>query len=183
MASPESQAGSCWGQILPLGNRNESNWSPGLPAWEGNPGSKKTSVSWGHPGQAGAGAEEPVPPVELPAPCGQSCSLPGSLHPVGSHSVQARLQVLESKHRVRVELESGQRISSNQRGCHIYMLPGKIRNGRRLLKRVVRTGFSQEGTPAQRESEAGGGSAPHTDCPCPKLLCCSASGPQFPDQG
>lgn len=36
------------------------------------------------------------------------------------------------------------------------MLPGKIRNNRRLLKRVVRTGFSQEGTPEQRQNEAGG---------------------------
>ena len=35
---------------------------PGLPAWEGNPGSRRTSVYWGNPGQAGAGAEEPVPP-------------------------------------------------------------------------------------------------------------------------
>lgn len=145
-----------WGQILPPGNRNEANWSPGLPAKEGNPGSRKTSVSWGHPGQAGAGAEEPVPPggagstlwtellpAWLPSLCGQPLCA-------------AQLQVLESKHRVRVELESGRQISSNRRGCHIYMLPGKIRNNRRLLKRVVRTGFSQEGTPEQRQNEAGG---------------------------
>lgn len=116
-----------------LGNRNEANWSPGLPAWEGNPGSKKTSVSWGHPGQAGQRNLCHRWSCQHLG-CRQSCSLPGSLHPVGSHLCRHKLHVLESKHRVRVELESGQRISSNRRGCHIYMLPGKIRNGRRLLK-------------------------------------------------
>ena len=135
-----------------------------------SPPRKETQVQGGHlfleetQAKRGQGAEEPAPSGEPPAPRGQSCSLPGSFHSVSSCCGGPTLQRQGSRcwranTETRMELEwGGGKLQRPKSMSYLHATKKNkvgwgVRNDRTLLERVVRTGFSQEGTSEQRHKE------------------------------